>query len=215
MTTDLSVYLVTDSAQAQAAGHELVDLVTAAVSGGVTTVQLREKDAPARDFLDLVCRVAAALPADVTLLVNDRVDVFLAARNTGARVDGVHVGQTDLPTAAVRSLVGADALIGVSASTPEQLAEAVSAGADYVGIGVVHPTRSKRDAPPALGIDGFTRLTSLTAVPTVAIGGITEEDLPALRRAGTAGAAVVSAVCAATDPGVAASRLRAAWVAGA
>ncbi|ALJ19769.1 thiamine phosphate synthase [Microbacterium sp. No. 7] len=217
MTVDLSLYLVTDAGLADAAGHDLADLVAAAASNGVTAVQIREKDAPARVFLDTVLRVAAVTPPHVSLLVNDRVDVFLAARAAGARVAGVHVGQSDLPVDAVRALIGADAVLGLSAATEDQLrgAAASRARVDYVGVGAVHATPTKKDAPPALGHDGFARLAAASILPAVAIGGVKADDVPALRRAGAAGAAVVSAICAAEDPGVAARALRAAWEAAA
>jgi len=212
---DLSTYLVTDSAQARAAGHDLVDLVHEAVAGGVTVVQLREKDMPARDFLELVLRVSTAVARKVPVLVNDRVDVYLAAREMGARVAGVHVGQGDLPFAAVRALVGPDAIVGLSAATEDQLYEASvrSAGVDYVGIGALHPTTSKKDAPDALGHTRMAGLVSLSSLPAVAIGGIDTNDLPQLRASGAHGAAVVSAICGATDPRAAARALAEAWAA--
>ncbi|WP_203135442.1 thiamine phosphate synthase [Microbacterium sp. JZ31] len=213
MNVDLSVYLVTDARLAEAAGHDLVELVEAAARGGVTAVQVREKDASARAFLDTVLRIAEALPAEVALLVNDRVDVFLAARDAGARVAGVHVGQSDLPVTAVRRMVGPDAVIGLSASTPEQLrlAAASPAGVGYVGIGAVHATATKKDAPEPLGLARFAALVAESALPAVGIGGVTRADLPAMRSARAAGAAVVSAICSAPDPASAARELRAAW----
>ena len=213
MTPDLSVYLVTDSALAASAGHDVVSLVRAAVAGGVSAVQVREKKASARVFLETVLAVADVLPASVALIVNDRVDVFLAARAAGARVAGVHVGQSDLPVSAVRALVGPDAVIGVSAATDEQLRRAATDGAlvDYVGIGALRATRTKADAPPSLGHAEFARLVARSALPAVAIGGVTSADLPLLRRAGAAGAAIVSAICAADDPRRAALVLREAW----
>lgn len=211
MKIDLSVYLVTDSRSASEAGHDLHSVLRAAGSA-VTAVQLREKDATARGFLDTVLRCCAALPAEVAVIVNDRVDVFLAARDAGARVSGVHVGQSDLPAAAARRLIGPDAILGVSASTPAELAAAAQSGVvDYVGIGALHATRTKADAPPPLGLERFARLVALSPLPAVAIGGVTAADLPALRRAGAAGAAVASAVCGAADPGRAAAELRTAW----
>jgi len=212
---DLSTYLVTDSDQARAAGHDLVDLVAEAVAGGVTMVQLREKDLPARAFLDLVLRVSSAVALTVPVLVNDRVDVYLAAREMGARVAGVHVGQGDLPVAAVRALVGPDAIVGLSAATEDQLsaASARSAGVDYVGIGALHPTTSKKDAPEALGHARLAQLVAVSSLPVVAIGGIDANDLPELRASGAHGAAVVSAICGATDPRAAAQALAAAWAA--
>lgn len=213
MTLDLSLYLVTDSAQAAAAGHRIVDVVRQAVAGGVSAVQVRAKDATGREFLDTVLGIADVLPDTVGLIVNDRVDVFLAARAAGRRVTGVHVGQSDLPVGVVRDLVGGDAVIGLSAATPEQLerAEGDPARVGYVGIGALHATRTKTDAPPALGLAAFARLVGRSALPVVGIGGIGVRDLAALRASGAAGAAVVSAICSAPDPGRAARELRAAW----
>lgn len=217
MPADVSVYLVTDRAQAAAAGHDLPGLVAAAVAGGVTAVQVREKAADAGVFLDTVLRVAAVLPESTALVVNDRVDVFLAARRAGARVSGVHVGQHDLPVAAVRDLVGPDALVGLTANTAAELAAAGrgSGRVDYVGIGAVHASASKADAPSALGIAGFAALARATKLPAVAIGGVTAADVPGLRAAGAAGVAVIAAICGAADPRAASARLARAWAEGA
>lgn len=214
MNPDLSVYLVTGDA----AGRRLPDVIADAVAGGVSAVQIREKDASARDALALVVAAAERLRAfpDVMLVVNDRVDVAIAAHFAGAAVHGVHVGQSDLPaTDARRMLVAAgiaDPIVGVSASSPDELREAERDGAaDYVGIGAVRPTRTKPDAPAAIGLDGFASRAALTALPAVAIGGLTADDGPALRAAGAAGMAVVSAICRADDPRAAASRIRASF----
>jgi len=214
---DLSVYLVTDAAQAAASGRDVARTVELAVAGGVTAVQIREKDASSRDFLRTVLRVSDVLPSEVSLFVNDRVDVFLAARAAGARVTGVHVGQDDLPVATVRELVGPKAVIGLSAATPDELlaAESDAARVDYVGIGILRATRTKADAPAPLGIDGFGRHASLVGLPAVAIGGVTVADMAPLRVAGAAGAAVVSGICAAADPCSASRAFAQAWAAGA
>jgi thiamine-phosphate diphosphorylase len=212
---DLSVYLVTDALQVAARGRDLVSTVRAAVSGGVTAVQVREKEAPARQFLETVEALSAVLPPVVSLIVNDRVDVFLAARARGVRVNGVHVGQADLPVGVVRTLVGEYAVLGLSAATPDELTAATTTGGvDYVGIGALHGTATKLDAPPALGIAGFTRLARSTRLPAVAIGGVTTADMAALRRGGAAGAAIVSGICAAPDPTAAARAYAAAWADG-
>ncbi|MDX2703644.1 thiamine phosphate synthase [Streptomyces sp. PA03-6a] len=210
---DLSVYLVTDAAQCSARGRSVAETVAQAVAGGVTAVQIREKHADGGAFLRTVTEVAAVLPEHVALIVNDRVDVFLAARAGGIRVSGVHVGQSDLPPAAVRELIGPHAVLGLSAATPEELRAAAqdSAGVHHVGIGALHATRTKADAPPSLGLDGFARLARLSALPTVAIGGVNPADLPRLREAGAAGAAVVSGICAAEDPRAAARAYTLAW----
>jgi len=212
---DLSVYLVTDSTLAASRRRGVVDTVASAVAGGVTAVQVREKGFAAAEFLDTVLQVAEVLPDGVALFVNDRVDVFLAARAAGARVTGVHVGQSDLPVVVVRELVGTEALIGVSAATPAQLVAAATTGADYVGIGVLRPTSTKTDAPPPLGVAGFARLAEATGLPAVAIGGVTVHDLAPVRAAGGAGVAIVSGICAAEDPRSAAESFAAAWAAAA
>ncbi len=210
---DLSLYLVTDTALAARSGRPLPELVAAAVAGGVTTVQVREKDRPAGDFLRLVVEIGKLLPDRVTLLVNDRVDVFLAARGLGVPVAGVHLGQRDLPAANARALIGPDAVLGLSAADPGELdaAAASSARIDYVGIGVVRATVTKPDAPPPLGIAGMRQRAELSSLPAVAIGGIGLEDTAALSGSALAGVAVVSGICAAADPAAAAAAYRTAW----
>lgn len=209
---NLSVYLVTDEGQCRSRGRSVLQTVEAAVDGGVTCVQLRAKGTDGGPFLAQVRAVAGAVGDRVPVIVNDRVDVFLAARDLGAPVAGVHVGQSDLPAGVVRALIGDDACIGLSAATPDELRAARAEGAcDYVGIGVVHDTATKADAPRGLGADGVARMAALTDLPSVAIGGITAADLPALRAGGLDGAAVVSAICTAEDPRAAAVGLRAAW----
>lgn len=216
---DLSVYLVTDGAQCAARGRSVARTVELAVAGGVTAVQVREKHAAGRAFLDTVLAVAEVLPGRVALLVNDRVDVFLAARAAGARVAGVHVGQCDLPATAVRALIGENAVLGLSAATERELREAARGGArvDHVGVGALHATRTKADAPTPLGVEGFAALLAgapAGAPPAVAIGGVAPGDLTALRRVGAAGGAVVSGICAAPDPRAAAEEYARAWAAG-
>lgn len=217
MTVDLSIYLVTDGGLAATRGRSVAETVKQAVDGGVTAVQIREKNATARQFLSTVIAVADLLPHDVALMVNDRVDVFLAARAAGARVTGIHLGQDDLPVRLARKLIGEDAVIGLSAATGEELADAsVDPGrVDYVGVGALRPTTTKRDAPPALGIAGFARLTEACELPAVAIGGVRTSDMAELRASGAAGAAIVSAICAALDPTEAARGFCSAWRAGA
>ncbi|ROP57806.1 MULTISPECIES: thiamine phosphate synthase [unclassified Rathayibacter] len=209
---DLSLQLVTDTRLCGPRGVPAV--VAAAVAGGVRVVQVRDHDATAAELVALTCAVAAVLDERTTLLVDDRVDVVLAARLAGARIDGVHVGQSDLPVLAARSILGADAVIGLTANTPAHLsaAHALPAGTvDYLGVGVIRATATKPDHPVPLGIDGFAALAAATPLPCVAIGGVTAGDAAALRRAGAAGLAIVSAICAADDPESAARAFRAEW----
>lgn len=208
------VYLVTDPAQSDRHGIGVLGVVRAAVHGGVRIVQVRDKDASARDLLALTAAVADAVGDRATVVVDDRLDVALAARHAGHRVAGVHLGQSDVPVTAARALLGPDAHVGLTANTPEHLA-AVAAlprgTVDLLGVGVVHPTATKADHPPALGHDGFGRLARATDVPCVAIGGVTLDDVVPLRAAGAAGVAVVSGICAAADPGSAAAAFVSAW----
>lgn len=205
------VYLVLDADVCAAAGHAPADVARAAVRAGVGTVQLRAKRADVRAQVALAVAVADALHGapPAVLLVDDRVDVALAARARGARVDGVHVGQRDLEVADARALLGPGAVVGVSAGRPALLATA--AGADYVGSGPVRLTPTKPEAGPALGADGVRAVVEATTLPVVAIGGLTADDAVTLRAAGAHAVAVVSAVCAAADPGSAAAALVDAW----
>lgn len=207
---DYSLYLVTDKDQCLAQGRSVTETVLQAVDGGVTFVQLRDKNSP-KELFETVRELNRELPSNIPLIINDRVDVYQAAITSGYRVDGVHIGQSDLPATVVRRMLGSEAIIGVSAATPLEIAAAVSAGADYIGIGAVHETKTKADAPAALGIDGVAALAAASVIPSVAIGGITANDLPLLRAAGLNGAAVVSAICAAPDARAAASVLKTFW----
>ena len=211
---DLGVYLVTDGALADRHGLGVLAVVRAAVHAGVRLVQVRDKHASARDLLALTAAVADTVGDRAAVVVDDRLDVVLAARHAGHRVAGVHLGQSDVPVTAARALLGPDAHIGLTANTPQHL-DAVAAlppgTVDLLGVGVVHPTATKADHPPALGHDGFARLTARTDVPCVAIGGVTLDDVAPLRAAGAAGVAVVSGICAAADPGSAAAAHVTAW----
>lgn len=214
---DVGVYLVTDGRCCDRHGIGVLGVVRAAVHAGVGIVQVRDKDASARDLLALTAAVAGAVGDRATVVVDDRLDVALAARHAGHRVAGVHLGQSDVPVEAARALLGPDAHVGLTANTPDHLAAVArlpSGTVDLLGVGVVHPTTTKADHPPALGHDGFARLARTaraTGVPCVAIGGVTLDDVVPLRAAGAAGVAVVSGICAAADPGAAAAAYVAAW----
>jgi hydroxyethylthiazole kinase/thiamine-phosphate diphosphorylase len=198
---DGSVYVITDR---RAAGERsLLDVVRAAVRGGATVVQLRDKDASTRDMIQLgQALLAITRPAGVPLIVNDRVDVALAI---GA--EGVHVGQDDMPAATARALIGPDCILGVSATTVEEARQAERDGADYIGAGDVHGTPSKPDAGPPIGLAGLAQIADAVSRPVVAIGGITLENAAATLQAGAVGLAVISAVVGAGDPEAAARRL--------
>ncbi|MCH1868860.1 thiamine phosphate synthase [Nocardioides sp. CFH 31398] len=211
---DVGVYLVTDASQAARHGRGVVDTVVAAVAGGVRWVQLRCKAESDDEVLRLLRAVGEALPVDVRLVVNDRLGVVRTALDEGVRVDGLHLGQADGSAEQARTVLGARPLLGVSASTPEQLRAAARAGADLVGIGAVHTTTTKTDAPAPLGTAGACALASVArglGLAPVAIGGLGADDLAELRAGGFAGAAVVSAICAVPEPTRAARRLVRAW----
>ncbi|WP_144759535.1 thiamine phosphate synthase [Curtobacterium sp. 9128] len=215
---DLGVYLVTDTALCDRHGHGVVGVVRSAVHAGVRIVQVRDKHASARDLLALTCAVAAAVGDHVAVVVDDRLDVALVARHAGHRVAGVHLGQSDVPVTAARALLGPAAHVGLTANTPAQfdaVARLPHGTVDLLGVGVVHPTTTKPDHPPALGHDGFKRLAAATELPSVAIGGIDLDDVAPLHAAGASGVAVVSGICAAPDPGSAAASYVAAWSASA
>ena len=197
---DLSLYLVTDPEMTARRG--VVETVAAAVAGGVTIVQLRDKTGPARTLAEVGRALLAQLrPLGIPLLVNDRIDV---AHAIGA--DGVHIGQEDLPPAAARTMLGRHAIVGLSITDDTQLGT-IDGAVDYVGLGPIFPTGTKADAAPALGEAGFAALRSRIARPVVAIGGITLQNAPRALAAGADGIAVVSAICAAIDPRMAAIRL--------
>lgn len=204
----LVVHLVTDE---RVPFERLRDVVDDAVAAGVDVVQLRAKRASARELLRQARVLSDVVDRRCLLLLNDRVDVALAARDAGARIDGVHLGQGDLPPETARRLLGADAVIGWTANTEAQLATASalpSRTLDYLGVGVIRPTSTKPDHPPALGIDGFAALAATAPLPCIAIGGVGVADVAPLRTAGAAGVAVVSAICAADDAGAAARAFR-------
>ena len=201
---DLSLYLVTDPEMTARRG--LVETVAAAVEGGVTMVQLRHKNGPARMVVEAGRALHALLaPRGIPLIVNDRIDV---AHAIGA--EGVHVGQDDLLPAAARAILGPRAIIGLSITGENQLAGCDPAGVDYVGLGPLFPTGTKADAAGALGEAAFAVIRRRLPCPVVAIGGITAHNAARAIAAGADGIAVVSAICAAADPGAAARALRAA-----
>ncbi|WP_166510430.1 thiamine phosphate synthase [Desulfallas thermosapovorans] len=202
---DYALYLVTD--RHYLGGRDLVAEVLKAVAGGVTVVQLREKNANSRDFYQLALALKEALvPRGVPLIINDRLDIALAAD-----ADGLHVGQEDLPVTVVRPLLGEDKIIGLSVSNEEELREGENTGADYLGVGPVFATPTKDDAAAPLGIEKLRLLRQKTRLPLVAIGGIDLDNLKAVRDTGMDGVAVVSALMTSPDIQAAARRMINLW----
>jgi len=195
------LYLVTD--RDCCAGRPLADVVAQAVQGGVACVQLREKHLATRPFVELARALKALLaPAGVPLIINDRLDVALAAQS-----DGVHVGQEDMPCAVVRQFLGPRAIIGLSVETWEDVERARELDVDYLGVSPVFDTPTKTDTKAAWGLDGIRRIRARVPQPLVAIGGLNKGNVADAVRAGADGIAVVSAICGSADPGAAAREL--------
>lgn len=196
----LWLYAVTDRAWLN--GRSLEQCVSEAIAGGATFVQLREKDAPHNEALQLAQALKTlCVQRGIPFVIDDDVNL---AREVGA--DGVHVGQSDMACARARELLGPDAIVGVSAQTVEQALAAQAAGADYLGVGAVIPTPTKPDAD----FVSFAELKAICAavdIPAVAIGGLNADTLDCLRGSGVDGAAVVSAIFAADNCEAAAREL--------
>ncbi|MHB8628915.1 MAG: thiamine phosphate synthase [Aggregatilineales bacterium] len=204
MDVNWLVYVIADRRAIH--GPSLVEVVRAAIVGGATVVQLREKQAATQDMV----RLGQALHemtrvAGIPLIVNDRVDVALAVD-----AEGVHVGPDDMPALLARHLIGPHRLLGVSAGTVAEARQAEQDGADYIGVGDVYGTPSKPDAGSPIGLNGLAEIARSVKIPAVGVGGITPDNALAVIQAGAKGVAVISAVMGAPDPRAAASRLRAA-----
>lgn len=191
----LKLYLVTD--RGFLGGRGLEDVVLDAVKGGVTMVQLREKNIGTRDFIALAIRLKKALsPFGVPLIINDRVDVALASD-----ADGVHIGQSDMPYHMARTLLGTDKIIGLSVENFGQIEEANAIpDLDYIGVSPVFSTPTKTDTAQPFGLEGLREAVRLSVHPTVAIGGMNAATAAPVFATGTDGMAVVSAIMGADDP---------------
>lgn len=221
---DLSAYLVIGPENTL--GRSVTEIVGAALGNGFTFVQLRSKTAEARELISLAAGCAETIDelglADkVPLIINDRLDVVLAAREQGIKVDGIHVGQQDIPATVCRKYLGEAAIVGLSAPTEELLAfikKADLAGIDYLGAGPLHPTETKADCGRQTDGTVLTRsleelreLAALSPLPVVVGGGVKCADLPALAKTKSAGFFVVSAVAGADNPGQAAAEMVNCW----
>ena len=201
----LRLVVILDAAVACEAKADLETLARGAARGGATMLQLRAKHESAAAVAELTRRVIAAAP-DLPVVVNDRLDVAIAA---GAA--GCHLGQDDFPIAEALRLAPPGFWLGGSGGTPDEARRAAAAGAHYLGIGPVAATGSKADAGAAIGIEGFRAIHAAAPdLPAVAIGGVTVALVPRLLEAGAAGIAVIRAVVAAADPVAATRALRAA-----
>ena len=201
MDNPYALYLVTDTEICPR--KKLCQTVENAILGGVTMVQLREKDLDSRTFYQEALALKEITSRyGIPLLINDRLDIALAID-----ADGLHIGQSDLPVAVVRRILGPDKLLGVSVDTLAQAETAKRAGADYFGVGAVFPTTTKDDAS-YVGIQIPGEIRRALNLPVVGIGGISKETLPLLYGSGIDGIAVVSAIMASSDPQAASKILR-------
>jgi thiamine-phosphate diphosphorylase len=198
----LALHVLTDRDWSR--GREMLAVAEAAIEGGATVIQLRDKTASMRQLIEegLALR-RLTRQRGVLLIVNDRVDVALALD-----ADGAHIGQDDMLAAMARALLGPNRILGVSAGNLDEAAGAVAAGADYLGVGPIYATRAKADAGPETGPDLVREIAARFDVPLVGIGGITPENAGEVIRAGAAGVAVITAVVAADDIAAAARNLR-------
>lgn len=202
MKQALKLYLVTD--RDLSLGRSLEEVVREAVAGGVTMVQLREKDAATGEFVELGRRLMSVLkPLGVPLIINDRVDVALAVD-----ADGVHIGQSDMDYADARRLLGPDKIIGLSVENFEDLEVANGLDVDYIGISPVYGTPTKTDTAEPFGLDGLRKAVQMSVHPTVAIGGMNASTIRDVMAAGADGVAVVSAICSAPSPHTATEELK-------
>lgn len=221
---DISAYLIVGPENTK--GRPVESVIKDAVEAGFTCIQIRSKVASARELIQLTGKAAeviaqAGSSGNVVLLVNDRLDVVLAARKQGIKVDGIHVGQSDIPVDVCREYLGEDSIVGLSARTHEifdYIKTADVSQIDYFGVGPLHETMTKPDC--GLDLDGkvvtrsfdeIARLVKLSSIPVVVGGGVKLVDIPPLAQTGAAGFFVVSAVAEADNPKQAASELVKTW----
>lgn len=221
---DISAYLVIGPENCN--GRPIGQVISQALEAGFTCVQIRSKVASARELIECTREAARVIEEagkqdTVALLVNDRLDVVLACREAGIKVDGIHVGQSDIPVEVCRRYLGEESVVGLSAET-RQMIEYVKAAdtscVDYFGVGPFHDTESKKDLTRDENgkvilhtVSDLEELARITPVPVVVGGGVKAEDVPVIKATGLHGVFVISAVCAAEDPYKAAAELVSAW----
>lgn len=198
---DLSLYLVTD--RSLSLGGSLESVVFDAAEGGVTMVQLREKDCSTLEFYQQAMLLKECLrPYHIPLIINDRLDIALACD-----AEGLHIGQSDIPYDIARKLLGKDKIIGLSVECLQDAVDANELDVDYIGISPVFGTPTKTDTAPALGLEGIREIVKISRHPAVGIGGINQTNAADIIEAGADGISVVSAIMSATDPKQAAFQL--------
>ena len=199
---DYSLYLVTD--RGLSGGRTTLEIVRAAVLGGVTCVQLREKECSSRQFIEQALLLKPFLKANrVPLIINDRVDIAQAVE-----ADGVHLGQSDMPLSMAKGILKNSMIIGISAESVEDAVRAEEGGADYIGVSPIFATPTKTDTAPPLGLNGLRRIREAVNIPLVGIGGLNDSNAGDCIQNGADGVAVVSAIVSADDPEDASRNLR-------
>ena len=188
------LHVLTDTVLQSRFSH--TELTRLAIAGGADTIQYRQKSGTTREMIEIAQNMKQlSTEAGVVFIVNDRLDVAIAAE-----ADGVHLGQDDFPVPLARDLLGEGRIIGGSAATIEEAKKCLSEGADYVGFGPVFPTTSKDDAGPVSGIDILKQVVETISLPIIAIGGVDSVNISDVMTAGAHGIAVISAVCCQDDP---------------
>lgn len=202
LAIDYSLYLVTD--RDLTLNRDLLFVIEEAIQGGVSIIQLREKNCSSREFYDIAVKVAQLTKKhNIPLIINDRLDIALAVQ-----AEGLHIGQSDLPYSVARKILGKDAIIGLSVETIQDAIDAESLDVDYLGISPVFSTNTKTDIAKPLGLEGIREIKRLSSHKLVAIGGINLKNTRAIMEAGADGIAVVSAICSADSPKKASEKLK-------
>ncbi|MDU2995770.1 MAG: thiamine phosphate synthase, partial [Clostridium sp.] len=184
---DYTLYLVTDRDVLR--GRDLIKCIEESILGGVTLVQLREKNVTSREFYEIAIKVKEVTSRyNIPLIINDRLDIALAID-----ADGLHIGQKDLPASVARKILGKDKILGVSAATLQEALKAEKDGADYLGVGAVFSTSTKKDTRD-VSYETLSNITASVNIPVVAIGGINESNVTKLKGSNIDGIAVVSCI---------------------
>ncbi|EKS4343648.1 thiamine phosphate synthase [Clostridium sporogenes] len=201
MDLNYELYLITDRRFLK--GRELKKVVEDAILGGVTIVQVREKDVSTREFYNVAKEVKEVTDHyKVPIIINDRLDIAQAIN-----AHGVHLGQKDMQLNIARRILGKDKIIGISVGNIKEALEAENNGADYLGIGTIFPTGSKKDVDAIIGIDGLSKIKNNISIPSVAIGGINKTNFKDVLNTGIEGISVISAILGENDINIAANNL--------
>ncbi len=202
---DTTMYFITDSGAYTE--EEFLYRVEEACKGGVTILQLREKDKTTREYIELAEKVHTITKKyQIPLIIDDRVDVALAVD-----AEGVHVGQSDMPVGMARRLMGAEKIVGATAKTPEQAKKAYEEGADYLGVGAIYPTTTKVKTV-LTSVDTLKQIVETVPILVNAIGGLNKDNIAVLKGSGISGICAVSAIMKAEDPKRAAEELKEAFI---